>query len=514
MTLKIAAFIPGFIPENFQQTTAHLRAADPGGLIGSISLLAQNKPDPMPPDCGYIESDTLFGLDTMRSIGTNTDAEYILFLTKDTPLFPGYAALQRFVHVADATGAGLLYADHYVQKNGALTPSPTIDYRPGSVRDDFNFGPLLFIRKSALDAALGDIDAIRTDTDTASADAAPAGTTDNYTYAGLYAVRLAISRGDSILRIPEFLYTADETDARRSGEKQFDYVNPRNREAQIEMEAAFTAHLKKTGAYLDANFEPAPEPDPDFPVDATIVIPVRNRIRTIRHAVESALAQSADCSYNIIVVDNHSTDGTTDLLRDFVKRDSRLLHVVPERTDLGIGGCWDLAVRHRQCGTWAVQLDSDDVYKDETTLQRIVDCFRTERCAMVVGSYLMTDFNLQPIPPGIIDHREWTEENGHNNALRVNGFGAPRAFMTQVLRSVGVPNVSYGEDYAVGLAISRRYRIGRIYEPIYCCRRWEGNTDASLDISALNAHNAYKDSIRTFELLARRGMNAGRGDAK
>ena len=326
-------------------------------------------------------------------------------------------------------------------------------------------------------------------------------------FAGWYALRLAISRRAPLVRVGEFLYSKVEVDVRKSGEKLFDYVDPKNRQVQIEMEQAATAHLKKIGAYLKPGFSKIRLDEGEFPVEASVIIPVRNRVKTVGEAVESVLKQQTTFPFNVIVVDNHSTDGTTDVLRALAARDSRVLHVIPERQDLGIGGCWNEAAHHPQCGRFAVQLDTDDLYKDGTTLQRVVDTFQKERCAMVIGSYQMTNFKLEPIPPGVIEHREWTPANGRNNALRINGLGAPRAFFTPVLRKIKIPNVSYGEDYALGLAISREYQIGRIYEPIYLCRRWEGNSDADLDMNRLNGFNFYKDKVRTFEVMARIGWN-------
>jgi glycosyltransferase involved in cell wall biosynthesis len=310
-----------------------------------------------------------------------------------------------------------------------------------------------------------------------------------------------------VVRVPEFLFTKEEIDLRRSGEKQFDYVAASARERQLEMEKVCTSHLKKIGALLPPEFKESDFSISYFPVEATVVIPVRNRIKTIRDAVESILSQKADFPFNLIVVDNHSTDGTTEFLSEYAVS-GKLIHVVPDRNDLEIGGCWNVALFHPMCGKFAVQLDSDDLYSDENTLQKIVDKFYEEKCAMVIGSYRMTDFNLNEIPPGIIRHDEWTSENGPNNALRINGLGAPRAFYTPILREIKVPNVSYGEDYAVGLAISRIWKIGRLYEPVYLCRRWDDNTDASLDISKQNAHNHYKDWVRTVELKARRAMSS------
>jgi glycosyltransferase involved in cell wall biosynthesis len=335
---------------------------------------------------------------------------------------------------------------------------------------------------------------------------------ESYRYAGLYDLRLKVSQKYPIVHINEYLYTEIDQDTRKSGEKLFDYVDPKNREVQIEMEQACTQHLKEVGAFLEPRFEDVTFDQHFFEYEASVVIPVRNRIRTIRDAIRSVLMQKTDFKFNLIVVDNHSTDGTTEAIDEF-KDDERLIHLIPDRDDLNIGGCWNLAVHHEKCGKFSVQLDSDDVYSGEDTLQKIVNGFYEQNCAMLIGTYMITDFNMQMIPPGIIDHREWTPENGHNNALRINGLGAPRAFYTPLLREIKLPNTGYGEDYAVGLNISRRYRIGRIYEVLYYCRRWEGNTDASLDIEKMNTNNLYKDRIRTWELQARKQMNAGRAFA-
>lgn len=422
--------------------------------------------------------------DTFRKIAGAVDTEFTAILIKDTLLDLGQFALHRFVQVARDTGAGIVYSDFIEIKGDTRSNHPVNDYQFGSVRDDFDFGPLLVFRTDALQEAA---EAFESD----------------YKHAGLYDLRLRVSQKSEIVRVSEFLYSTVQTDLRKSGEKMFDYVDPKNREVQIEMERAFTEYLKAIGAYLKPTFKDVEDTGAQFPVEASVIIPVRNRIRTIRDAVGSVLKQETDFDFNLIVVDNFSSDGTLEALKEIAADDERLKVLVPERKDLGIGGCWNVAVHSEYCGKYAVQLDSDDVYKDETTLQRVVDVFRSENCAMIVGSYEMTNVNLEPIPPGLIDHREWTPENGRNNALRINGLGAPRAFYTPVLRSIKVPNVSYGEDYALGLAISREHQIGRIYEPIYCVRRWEDNTDASLDIKTMNAHNAYKDKLRTYELRAR-----------
>ena len=434
---------------------------------------------------------------TLRSIAEAVSEKYLLLYTKDQPLDMGMFALDRILAIAEDTKADMLYADHYqlvnTEDSGPVRKKhPLIDCQKGALRDDFDFGSILVFRSSAFRRAVKAM-------------------TEDYSWGALYDLRLRMKK---IVHVNEYLYTEIETDNRKSGEKQFDYVDPRNRDVQIEMEKICTEHLKRIGAYLEPVFK---EPDAEAlgvvrgedglpegcPVTASVVIPVYNRVRTVRDAVESALAQKCDFSFNVIVVDNHSTDGTTELLEEIASEDSRLVHIVPAKYDLGIGGCWNLAVHSGHCGEYAVQLDSDDVYSGPDTLSKIVTAFREQKCAMVVGTYQMTDFNMNPIPPGIIDHKEWTETNGRNNALRINGLGAPRAFWTPLLRRINLPNTSYGEDYALGLRISREYRIGRIYDVLYCCRRWEGNSDAALDIEKVNANNLYKDRIRTWELEAR-----------
>ena len=431
--------------------------------------------------------------DTLRSIAEAVSEKFILLYTKDHPLEMGMFALDRILAIAEDTGADMLYADHYelvTGKDGAALRKrhPLIACQKGALRDDFDFGSVLVFRSSSFKRA---VRAMETD----------------YEFSALYDLRL---RMKNIVHISEYLYTEIETDNRKSGEKLFDYVDPKNRDVQVEMEKVCTAHLKRIGAWLEPKFK---DPDineferGDFNVKASVVIPVFNRIRTVKDAVASALSQKTDFPYNVIVVDNHSTDGTTGILEEIAAANPDLVHIVPARHDLGIGGCWNLAVHHELCGEYAVQLDSDDVYSGPDTLQKIVDAFSEQKCAMVVGTYQMTDFQMNPIPPGVIDHKEWTEDNGRNNALRINGLGAPRAFWTPLLRTINLPNTSYGEDYALGLRISREYRIGRIYDVLYCCRRWDGNSDAALDIDKVNANNLYKDRIRTWELEARIRMN-------
>ena len=419
---------------------------------------------------------------TIRHIAKMVQSDFALLALAESTVELGQGAIDRLVQVAEYSDAPMVYSDYMEMKNGILTEHPVIDYQLGSLRDDFNFGPVRFYRAEVLKAFRY----------------------ENYEmlkYAGRYALRLRASRMGELVHIPEYLFMQVETDTRSSGEKQFDYVKASAREYQLEMEQVCTAHLRDIGALLLAPF-PETSFTEDFDTEVSIIIPVRNRVTTIRDAIVSVLIQKTTFRFNLIVVDNYSTDGTAEILNEYSEQ-GKLIHIVPERKDLGIGGCWNEAVFHPACGKFCVQLDSDDLYVDENTLQSIVDKFYEENCAMVIGSYRMTNFNLEEIPPGVIDHREWTDDNGPNNALRINGLGAPRAFYTPILRQIRVPNVSYGEDYALGLAISGKYRIGRLYQPVYLCRRWEDNTDASLDANKMNIHNLYKDRIRTFELQAR-----------
>ena len=432
----------------------------------------------------------VFKSETIRRIAAESKADYALVYTKTTTLELGYMALERLLQIAQDTEAGLVYADHYQVKGGELVKALVIDYQKGSLRDDFDFGSVLFFDAAALKESVQRM-------------------TETYQHAGLYDLRLKLSQRYALVHANEYLYSEVEEDNRKSGEKQFDYVDPRNRDRQIEMEKACTQHLKEIGGYLEPHFEDIDFNQGEFEVEASVIIPVRNRAATIGAAIESVLKQQTKFKFNLIVIDNHSTDGTTEAIDTF-KADGRVVHLVPERNDLGIGGCWNYGVNSAHCGKFAVQLDSDDLYKDEHTLQTIVDAFYEQKCAMVIGSYMMTDFDLNELPPGVIDHKEWTPDNGRNNALRINGLGAPRAFYTPVLRSIGLPNTSYGEDYAMGLNISRHYQIGRIYDVLYLCRRWGGNSDAALSIEKVNANNLYKDRIRTWELEARIALNKQR----
>ncbi|MDR1357499.1 MAG: glycosyltransferase [Tannerellaceae bacterium] len=420
----------------------------------------------------------------IRDIAAQAEADYILLIHE--PVEPGLFALERMISVAEDTSAGMLYAD-YREETGR--EHPLIDYRKGSLRDDFDFGLVQMYHTGAFREASADM-------------------TDDYRFAGLYDLRLSLSRKSPIVHVSEYLYRKKESEERsQASEAQFDYLSPQNREVQIEMERACTGHLRRIGGFLPSVETVIDAQEPSFPFEASIIIPVRNRARTIREAVESVLSQETKFSFNIIAVDNYSTDGTTALLSYIAEKDDRLIHLIPERRDLGIGGCWNYAVSHPRCGRFSIQLDSDDVFRTTGAVQNIVDAFYHYRCAMVIGTYQLTDFNKRSIPPGVIDHSEWTAENGHNNALRINGLGAPRAFFTPLLRSLKLPDTSYGEDYAAGLRISREYKIGRIYDVLYLCRRWEDNSDAHPSLDKINERNAYKDSLRTWELEARIKMN-------
>lgn len=461
-----------------------------------------------------LEGAPAISMATLRKISELSTAEYILLAQKSTPFTLGRNALERLLRIATDSGAAMVYADHYTVMEGKRLCHPLIDYQEGSIRDDFDFGQLLLIKASLFKDFVKEQKA-------------------DYAYAGIYAMRLYLQRHGELFHINELLYTEEELDTRKSGEKQFDYVDPRNRSMQIEMEQVVTEHLEAVGARIDSDNTLTPDFNEQiFPVEATVVIPVLNREKTIADAVHSALSQKTDFEYNVIVVDNHSTDNTTAILRELQaeedKASGRLIVLTPDSTTadtsndtaktdnsvqalpLGIGGCWNLAINDDRCGRFAVQLDSDDLYSGSDTLQRIIDCFHRQKAAMVIGAYRMCDFNLNTLPPGIIDHREWTDTNGANNALRINGLGAPRAFFTPLLRQIGFPNTSYGEDYALGLAFSRRFRIGRLYDELYLCRRWGGNSDAALSIERINANNLYKDRLRTLELKARQRMNAGK----
>lgn len=431
---------------------------------------------------------------TWKAIAAKATAPYSLVYLNRQFIQLGYLALERMVNVAEMTGAGMLYADHYkLTADGRRLEAPTIDYQQGSLRDDFNFGSVVFLKTTALQEAAQRI-------------------TANYQAAGFYDLRLKLSEAQMLVHVNEYLYSEVELDTRKTGERLFDYVDPKNRQSQVEMEQACTEHLKAVGAYLAPGaYKAMRVDDGSFPVEASIMIPVRNRIRTIKDALTSALNQKTSFAYNVFVVENgpecHSTDGTTELVEEMARADERIVHIVTDRRDLGVGGSWNLAAHDPRCGRFVAQLDSDDVYADENTLQKIVDAFHEQQCAMLIGAYTLTDIHLNVLPPGVIAHKEWTPENGRNNALRINGLGAPRSFYTPVLREINLPNTNYGEDYALGLAISRDYMIGRLYDPIYNCRRWDDNSDGDLSIEKENRNNVYKDRMRTWELMARIAKN-------
>lgn len=487
MRQAIDCFIPYVDAAQAKATIDGLRES---ALVNNIYLLATDAAATAVEGCTLVHIDALNSSDTMLKIAEAAKAPYTLLYTKYNNLVMGYFALDRFVRLAGDSKAGMMYADSYTVIEGKKSNAPVIDYQEGSLRDDFNFGSVLFFNTEVLKKAAAGIDV-------------------HYTAAGLYDLRLRLSRIAPIVHINEYLYSDVTVDNRKSGEKIFDYVDPKNRGVQIEMEKACTAHLKAVGGYLEPKFDEIDFNKGNFEYEASVIIPVRNRIRTIRDAIRSVLSQKTDFPFNLIVIDNHSTDGTTEAIDEF-KDDPRLVHIVPQRDDLGIGGCWNAGVQHPKCGKFAVQLDSDDVYSDENTLAKMVAAFYEQKCAMVVGTYMLTDIDKNPIPPGVIDHKEWTPENGRNNALRINGLGAPRAFYTPVLREIHVPNTSYGEDYALGLAFSRHFQIGRVYDVVYLCRRWEDNSDAALDIVKMNNNNLYKDRIRTWELQARRALVAAK----
>jgi hypothetical protein len=483
---KITCFIPFSGTDSTRLTIKSLRSS---GLVAGIFVVGAgdmgfNLPDQ---DVSFISSDGFASTATIRKMAGSASTDFIMVYSKQFPLDPGRFALDRMAQVCEITGAGMVYSGYYENRDNILSAHPVIDYQEGSLRDDFNFGSVVLYRTSAFRNACKKM-------------------SRELKFAGLYDLRLRISQENRLIHIPELLYTVIETDTRKSGEKQFDYVDPRNRTVQIEMELACTDHLKAVNAWLKPEFSKISFGSAEFEFEASVIIPVKNRVKTIGDAIRSVLSQEAKFKFNLIVIDNYSTDGTTDVIFSFAETDKRVVHVIPARKDLGIGGCWNEGVFHENCGKFAIQLDSDDLYIDNNVIGRIVEAFYTQQCAMVVGSYKMVNFNLEDIPPGIIDHKEWTPENGRNNALRINGLGAPRAFYTPVIRNIRIPNVSYGEDYAVGLAISRHYQIGRIYEPLYLCRRWEENSDAALDVNRMNAHNLYKDKIRTIELMARQQM--------
>jgi len=492
---RLTVAIPYTEDEQFETLARQLIAHQ---LVEEVLCLRQNAPPSLPPsllkDVKAVNVDAFFSGPSINSLIEAWRTDYLLLILPGGRVEFGARAPERFVQVADDAGAAFVYSD-FRQQSGAELPGevsdhPLIDYQLGAIRDNFDFGSVILLSREKVVKALRDHGGISPD----------------IRWGGLYDLRLRLSINSTIFRIPEPLYTRVADDLRASGEKIFDYVDPRKRDYQIEMEKIATEHLERIGARLELSFANPPESREDFPVKASVIIPVRNRVKTIADAARSALSQKTDFPFNVIVVDNHSTDGTTDLLRNLAADNGRLIHITPARTDYGIGGCWNEAVYSPHCGRYAAQLDSDDIYSSENTLARVVEEFDSGKYAMVIGSYTIVDFDLKELPPGLIDHREWTRENGRNNALRINGLGAPRAFDVTVLRRIGLPNTSYGEDYAVALRVSREYEIGRIYDSLYFARRWSDNSDSALPLATMNRYDAYKDGLRTIEILARQRL--------
>jgi hypothetical protein len=487
--MGMTVVLPHSTQDYFART---LNALIDSELVNRVLIINQANLAVSLPKTEVLPASSLTGGEVINQIVDALQTEFLLFIQPAQEITLGQAALERFLAIARQTGAGLTYADFHEIKNGARVEHPLCDYQLGSIRDNFDFGALLLFSAAAIRTAhkkYGPCPAVQ--------------------WAGWYDLRLKVSIEHPVFHIQEFLYTKTEADIHKSGEKQFDYVDPRNQAVQKEMEQVATQHLKNIAAYLAPQFKSPPLALSNFPVEASVIIPVRNRVKTIADAVQSVLQQQTNFPFNIIAADNHSIDGTTGTLAQIAQKDNRVKHIVPSRHDLGIGGCWNEALLSPHCGKYAVQLDSDDLYSDNHTLQKIVDEFKRGDYAMVIGSYKLVNFDLQEIPPGVIDHREWTPANGRNNALRINGLGAPRAFRTDLVRQILLPNVSYGEDYAIALRLSREYQIGRIYEPIYLCRRWEGNTDAALPIEKINRNDLYKDCLRTVEIMARQRINQG-----
>ena len=480
--------LTSFIISNNEQTIQHnLSILNPYKLIKEIFIVSGLPKEKLINCEKVIETDFIYSSDTIKKIINECKTNFIMMILGDSKIEIEEKSLKRFLEKADNENAGIVYSDFYEKADGSLIENSLVDYQVGSIRDDFEFGAVMLFNRKAINEFLHQQRVFK--------------------FAGIYSLRLMVSRKYQIIHIPELLYTSEKTKTWKSEEKQFDYVDPKNRKVQIEMEEAVTDHLKEIGAYIRPINRSIDFYKENFNFEASVIIPVKNREKTIRDAIRSALIQETDFAFNIIVVDNYSTDTTTEIIREISQKEKKVNHIIPENKNLEIGGCWNEGIAHTLCGKFAVQLDSDDIYADVHTLQKIIDKFYEKKCAMVIGSYKLTDFEKNEIPPGIIDHKEWTDENGHNNALRINGLGAPRAFYTPVIRKIKFPNVSYGEDYAVALEISRQYKIGRIFDPIYLCRRWKGNTDAGLSIKKQNDNNFYKDTLRTKEILARQELN-------
>ncbi len=487
MARKINCFIPFRDENQVKVTVENLKKNEEVNKIYLLRTEDASKVSGTVLGCDIIEVQSLKCTTAIKKIAEKADTCFTLIYTKYTELSFGLFALERMINIADDTDAAMIYADHFNETDGVRAFAPVIDYQMGSLRDDFDFGSVLLYRTDALKEAVSRMNI-------------------DYKFAAIYDLRLKVSQKGALEHINEYLYYEVETDTRKSGEKLFDYVDPKNRAVQIEMEQACTEHLKAIGGFLKPEFKHIEFSNDPFEYEASVVIPCKNRVRTINDAITSALNQKTSFKYNVIVVDDNSDDGTVDIIKKH-SDDPKLIYVAQDKSYHAIGGNWNVALHHPKCGKFAIQLDSDDVYFDESTVQKFVDAFYAQNCAMVVGTYRMTNFKMETIPPGIIDHKEWTPDNGRNNALRINGLGAPRGFYTPMLRTINFPTTKYGEDYAVGLRVCREYQIGRIYDVVYNCRRWDDNSDASLDIEKVNANNLYKDRIRTWELKARIAMN-------
>jgi len=489
--MKPLSIVIPYSPDPFFQETLLSLIKSP--LVEHIVIVTQEPVHLKIPRCRVLTAGPLQSQETLNLILDGIGTNYLLLFLGPQQISIESEALKKMLERAESMSAGLVYSDFYDGSDHRKTLHPLNDYQPGSVRDDFDFGAIILFSVPAIQSALKEC-----------------GEIPNVKFAGLYDLRLKVSIDHSLYHLQEPLYTVMMREGPFDSEKKFAYVDPRNEVLQKEMERVFTDYLKKIGAYLPPDRLREVEQTPkSFSMEASVIIPVRNRKETIAEAVKSALLQETDFPFNVLVVDNHSTDGTTALLSDLARKHSRLKHIIPKRVDLGIGGCWNEALREEACGRYAVQLDSDDLYSSASTLQKMVGLFHQGNYAMGIGSYTLVDSSLNGIPPGLVAHREWSDENGHNNALRINGLGAPRAFNTDLMRQIGFLNVSYGEDYAAALQVCREYRIGRIYESLYLCRRWSGNTDAFLNIEEANRNDAFKDQIRTNEILARQKMNKG-----
>ncbi len=485
MNKTINAFI---ISDDEQSVRNNISRLNSCRLIKEICIITSLLSEKSFEDKKIIKTDFIHSSETVKTINESCTADFALIILGSNNIDIKEKSIIRLLETADEKHAGIVYSDFYDKEDSTLVEHPLIDYQPGSIRDDFDFGSIILSNKKPLDEFCQQ--------------------QNDFNFAGIYALRLFVSEKYSIKHIPEFLYSVKKMETWKFVERQFDYVDPQNREAQLEMEKAATYHLREINAYLEPVARLVDFSRENFNIEASVIIPVKNREKTIKDAISSALNQKTNFEFNIIIIDNHSTDSTTKILREITLEEKKVVHIIPEKKNLEIGGCWNEGISHTMCGKFAVQLDSDDIYQDVHILQKMIDKFYEKKCAMVIGSYRLTDFGKNEIPPGLIDHREWTDENGHNNALRINGLGAPRAFYTPVIRKIKFPDVSYGEDYAVALQISREYKIGRIYDPIYLCRRWEGNTDAGLSIQKENENNYYKDSLRTKEIFARQKINS------